>query len=270
MKIGIIGNGVVGRATAFAWKNHCDEVRVHDALSQRSTRDLRDALDCDLVFVCLPEAPLDSFFKHIRFDILGTIPEGGWCSRNFVIKSTCPVGTTRKLAEKYGLTNVCHSPEFLTERTALWDACNPSRVLIGVPDFGGMSSNATTGLLEASCFARFPGVPIFVMKSDESEFVKLACNALYATKVSLFNELRTYCDASKLNWDRIIRAIMADGWTGNSHTQVPGPDGQHGFGGRCLPKDLDHLRAAFKQADLQSVIMDAVKFRNENIDRRQS
>jgi len=32
---------------------------------------------------------------------------------------------------------------------------------------------------------------------------------------------------------------VSDGRVGDSHLQVPGPDGKRGFGGSCFPKDIN-------------------------------
>ena len=40
----------------------------------------------------------------------------------------------------------------------------------------------------------------------------------------------------KDNWQNFINAISVDK-VGNSHMQVPGPDGKFGYGGNCFPKD---------------------------------
>lgn len=236
MKIGVIGNGVVGNATARCFMEH-GEVRVFDRDPKRSPNCGDSTLECDIIFVCTPEAELDRLFSYLG------------CSdhrhRNFVIKSTCPIGTTRKLAEKYGLSNLVHSPEFLTARCAVTDAQLPARNIIGIPC--GSLPNRTTRTddcefrLTALYADRFPGVPIYTMRSDESEAVKLFQNSFFAVKVAFFNEINELATELGLDWETIRRAILADGRIAHSHTAVPGPDGKYGFGGTCLPKDLAQL-----------------------------
>ena len=53
MKIGIVGNGFVGRATAEVWKPYY-EVLIHDMMPERSVHSLAEVLECEIVFVCLP------------------------------------------------------------------------------------------------------------------------------------------------------------------------------------------------------------------------
>ena len=42
-----------------------------------------------------------------------------------------------------------------------------------------------------------------------------------------------------LDWQKIIEGVMSDGRIGISHYQVPGHDGNFGFGGTCFPKDIN-------------------------------
>ena len=49
---------------------------------------------------------------------------------------------------------------------------------------------------------------------------------------------------------------MADGRIGDSHLNVPGPDGKLGFGGSCFPKDV---QALIKFAEEQSIDLSVLK-----------
>lgn len=247
MKIGIIGGGVVGHATARAFMEHA-EVRVFDLIVERSTHEISDVLDCNIVFICLPTPQKDnslecdtSSINHL-FKWLATKSVSS--SINFVLRSTVPIGTTRNLREKYGLSNIVHSPEFLTARCAVTDAQIPARNIVGYPAQSGRGLACITPLTQfliETYESRFPGVPVLRMSSDESEAVKLGLNSFFAVKLAYFNELRAVCDKMGLNWDNVRAGILSDGRVAHSHTQVPGPDGKRGFGGTCLPKDLANL-----------------------------
>lgn len=254
VKVGIVGGGTVGLATARAYAEHVREVIVYDLLPQRgTTMNVRLALESDVVFVCLPEGEVDTFFKRACLD---------HPSANYVLRSTVPIGTTRGLEEKYGLSNLVHSPEFLTARCASLDAQTPSRNIIGVPP-SGQDYVGCLRLLTDVYRLRFPGVQVIWMTSDESEAVKLLTNAFFAVKVAFFNEARSLMDKLGLTWENVRSAMLSDGRINPSHTQVPGPDGRYGFGGACLPKDLqtwiDHMR----ECGLLNVVSTAAKIRNE-------
>lgn len=248
MKLGIVGGGVVGRATARAYLEHALEVRVHDIVPERSTHPIDDVLACDLVMICLPESAVEEFFSG-----------HAGSNQNFVIRSTVPIGTTRRLAEWYELPNLVHSPEFLTSRCAVADAQMPARNIIGYPRFGRLGLGKE---LQELYKQRFPGVPLHCMTSDESEAVKLFQNAFFAAKVAFWNECRTLADHHGLDWRTVMDAILADGRISPSHTQVPGPDGKRGFGGSCLQKDLDALIGQFDEADVARYVTWAAQERN--------
>lgn len=257
MRIGIVGGGVVGRATARCYLEHVDEVRVYDVVGERATHSLEETLECSLVLVCLPETTLDEFFDANPFSGV-----------NYVLRSTVPIGTTRRLRKEYNL-NIIHSPEFLTERCAITDAQMPARNVIGVPyDVGHERASTVIGPLRRLYERRFPSVQVLTMTSDESEAVKLMTNAFFACKISIFNEFMCLADELGLDWDSVIEGILSDGRIAHSHTAVPGPDGKRGFGGKCLPKDLEMLFDQFKDKN-EAQVIDAVIGRN-NRDRERT
>ncbi len=248
MRIGVIGGGVVGQATAQSYRGHVEEVRIFDLLPERSTHHtMREVLDTDMVFICVPtpqkQDSLECDLACVHAVCMAvTIHDHH--EANLVLRSTVPVGTTRMLREKYGLTNLIHSPEFLTARTAVEDAANPTRLLIG-GKFPGrefwLTPQCTIRLkqLYERCW---PRIAPWLMTSDESEAVKLMQNAFSAVKISMFNEFHAFCSRQEhMDWDRVLDALLAGGWVSPHHTQVPGPDGKYGFGGSCLPKDLASL-----------------------------
>ena len=267
MIIGILGGGVVGRATARTWLEHCQEVRVYDSVKERRTHELSDLKRCDLVFICVPESELDK-----------CLTEWHGTPVNMVLRSTVPIGTTRKIRDRHDIQGIVHSPEFLTERCAMTDAQMPAQLIVGVPDWNQMDPDQCGPILCGMYRNRFPGVPINLMLSDESELVKLIVNAFAATKVSFFNEMRALSDAVGCDWQRVIEAVLGDGRIGYSWTKVPGPDGKRGFGGKCLPKDLNTLLECFGKFD--SLVTDVVigracpllsvvKYRNKHVDRKE-
>lgn len=293
MHIGIIGNGIVGNATGKAFEPHVDEVRYWDVIDAKCTHSLHDTVcGTDLVMICLPTpqckdslacdiSTVDDFFCMMA-ELRPT--------QNYVLRSTVPVGFTRMLREKYGLTNLVHSPEFLTARTAEEDAKNPTRMIIGHPlmnephdcrceallgdlyvkAFNGRNIKCGPSLLRSQQGHCQP--TIHHMTSDESEFVKLMQNAFSAIKIAAFNEFRSFSDAKGMDWERCLAALLAGGWINKMHTQVPGPDGKRGFGGSCLPKDLANLVQCMYDIGVvppRDSICQAALDRNRHLDRKE-
>lgn len=282
MKVGIIGNGVVGRATARVWMEHAD-VRIHDMVPERATHKLHDVNECDLIFICLPEKSTDRREKRDPIELycqmLNDYDKEFKESRNLVLKSTVPIGTTRRLSEQYGLHGLIHSPEFLTARCAVADAQVPARNIIGMPNrnrrvqeeiISPSGEKTVVNFPTQICYrtlrrmyeTRFPGTPIQVMSSDESEAVKLMTNAFYACKVSIFNEFRSLADKLDLSWETVLAGMLSGGVIGSSHTQVPGPDLQFGWGGSCFPKDCQELKRCLGENGLESWMVSAALLRN--------
>ena len=228
MRIGIVGGGVVGRATARCYLEWA-EVRVFDVRLDRATHSLGEVLGTDLIFLCLPTGELPDTPAVDRFAaaIAGT-------QTPLVLRSTVPIGKTRWLRSQYRLPNLMHHPEFLTARTADTDAQLPARLVVG----GDCPARAA---LVSLLSRRFPGVQQILCTSDESEMIKLATNSFFAAKIAFFNEINALCESADLNWQVVVAGILSDGRISHSHTRVPGPDGKFGFGGECLPKDLGCL-----------------------------
>ena len=54
------------------------------------------------------------------------------------------------------------------------------------------------------------------------------------------NEMKLVAEKTgTINWEKAVRGLVSDGRVGDSHLQVPGPDGKKGFGGSCFPKDIN-------------------------------
>lgn len=257
MRIGIIGNGVVGGALARAYKTKGHDVRVYDVLPERSTHSLPAALEGELIFICLPTPATTDGDLNTRAiaDFLGG--HAGY-QKNFVIKSTVPIGFTRAAASVYDLPNLVHSPEFLTGRVAYEDALAPRSFVIGTDR---RASDCVEKLLGLYVHAHH-GAIVRVMSPNESEAVKLFTNAFFATKVALMNELWTVAKHFSLDWDKVVDGMLDDGRINPAHTQVPGPDGQFGFGGSCLPKDTNHLIGQMSLCGLIPSVLSAAVARN--------
>lgn len=251
IRIGVVGGGTVGTALARCFLEHAD-VRVYDVMPQRRTHSLMEALYADLIFICLPTpqkpdsleadtSAIDDFFRLQRGSKL-----------NWVLRSTVPIGTTRRLREEYALPNLIHSPEFLTARVSLIDAIMPARNIIGGPEC------EATGELTRLYYHRFPGVPVYHMTSDESEAVKLICNGFFTAKVVFFSTMRELADKLGLDWEAVMEGVMSCGRIAHSHVSVPGPSGKRFAGGHCLPKDFANLTDCFEKAGLGDTFLRAM------------
>ena len=98
IKIGIVGNGYVGKATALL---ECEKVRVfiYDKDPEKCSPlglKMRELACCDFVFVCVP-TPMNrdgSCNVEIVNSVVKELKSFGTPPQNIVIRSTVPVGTS--------------------------------------------------------------------------------------------------------------------------------------------------------------------------------
>ena len=230
-KVGVIGNGFVGEAQAFAFSLTTD-LKVYDVDPLRSTHSLEEVNECDYVFVCVPTPMYMDGTQDISY--IAKVFEQAIPGPIFIIKSTVLPGTTAELKKLYPGLDIVFCPEFLTERTAKLDILTQSRIIIG----GSQKDvESVSNLFEQ----RFKNKHIIRTDSTTAELIKYMNNTFLATKVSIMNEFKLLSDALGANWEDAVYGFASDGRIGDSHLHVPGPDGRLGYGGTCFPKDVNAL-----------------------------
>lgn len=200
-------------------------------------------VDVDVVFICVDEFNLDNAVQTlVDHDVKGL----------FVIRSTVPIGTTRRLMDKHK-RHICHNPEFLRQATAFEDVLNPDRIVIG-------KCCDVHGEFLRNLYAPL-GKPIFVTTPEVSEVVKLVSNAYLSMLISFWNEIYMLVKKLGLDIKEVAEIVCADRRMSRYGTLKFGEP----FGGKCLPKDLNHLIDAFHKMQLTPVLLYAVKKVNEEI-----
>ena len=231
MKIGIIGNGFVGEAQAFAFSSVC-EVLIYDIDKLRSKNTLEEVNESDYIFVCVPTPMNFEGYQDLSF--VNKVFESANSKPIYIIKSTILPGSTELLCKKYSNLKIVFSPEFLTERKAKLDMLTQSRIIIG-------GKKELVDNVELLFLKRFKNRHIIKTDSKTAELIKYMNNTFFATKVSIMNEFKMLCDLIGANWDDALDGFASDGRIGDSHLNVPGHDGKLGYGGTCFPKDVSSL-----------------------------
>ena len=203
------------------------------------TNDSKKAFEnSDYYVVCTPTNYDDkkaSFNTSSVTSVISQILEVN-SNANIVIKSTVPIGFTKKTQQKFKSKKIFFSPEFLRESKSLHDNLFPSRIIVG--DITNEADKFAKMLAECSNLER---VNIIKMNANEAEAVKLFSNTFLAMRISFFNELDTFAEINGISTPKIIEGVSGDPRIGNYYNNP-----SFGYGGYCLPKDTKQLLENYK------------------------
>lgn len=233
----------------------------------RFTTDISEVAGSQLHFIAVgtPQSD-DSGAADIRFvdaAIDAVLPHLGPVDV-VVGKSTVPVGTAQRLAEKLlsagSSATLVWNPEFLREGFAVKDTLSPDRLVFGVAEGVGQSS-ALSALREVYSAAITAGTPVVETDLATAELVKTAANAFLATKISFINAMSEIAEATGANVTELADAIGYDTRIGRRFLNAG-----VGFGGGCLPKDIRAFSARAEELGLGSSVafldeVDAINLR---------
>ncbi|MBW7907713.1 MAG: UDP-glucose/GDP-mannose dehydrogenase family protein [Kiritimatiellae bacterium] len=154
-----------------------------------------------------------------------------------VEKSTVPVNTHEQLkrtVSKYLRADipfdVASNPEFLKEGSAIEDAYNPDRIVIGVE-----SVRAEKLLQEIyKPIVEKTKCSLLVMNPASAELTKHASNSFLAMKISFINAVARVCELADADVEQVAQGMGLDSRIGPKFLRAG-----VGYGGSCFPKDVD-------------------------------
>jgi len=229
IKIGFIGQGFVG-------KNYADdfEARGHKVIryaKEKSCEANKDLIKkCDVVFIAVPTPTTP---KGYDSSILRKVIPLTKAGSIVVLKSTILPGLTRKFQKQFPDRVILHSPEFLSETTAAFDASHPFMNIVGItkntPEHK-KAAELVRSLLPKTPFSK-------TVSSEEAELIKYSHNCGGYVQIIFFNLMYDLANKLGANWKNIEEAVKADPFIPNRYASPVHKNGR-GAGRHCFIKDM--------------------------------
>jgi len=243
MKLGIIGFGVVGSAMKHIFPK-VSEVLVNDPKLENSVSYTELYDKCDVIFVCVPTPMKKAEGAEIDTRILDSVIYGleeedkAWklleppvSAPVICIKSTVIPSKLKEYQENTSL-NLTMSPEYLTEANPIHDAVHMKSLVVGgKPEH----TNIIVDLYDrySICLKPYPVGEVDLIAAGVLKYME---NCFLALKVTFMNQFFDVLkeSGSEDEWQHVAEVFHLDTRMGNSHYSVPGPDGDRGWGGKCV------------------------------------
>ena len=264
MNVGVVGQGFVGTAVYEGLKKH-HKLLCYDKDDKVNVKRLGVAnLELlaeysEIIFVCVP-TPMEedgTCYTGYVEEVVKELDE--WANNKIVvIKSTIPPGTTSRLNYKYKNNTIVFSPEFLTEANSIEDFKNQTRIILGGDRKG-------TNKLRVMFSKAFPTAHIIKTDSTYAEMIKYLTNNFLTVKVSFANEMYKLCESLQIDYDKVVEYATLDERLGKSHWNVPGPDGDFGYGGHCFPKDIAAMISLTEDLQTPNHVLKGAKDTNDEV-----
>ncbi len=144
---------------------------------------------------------------------------------------------------------VCYSPEFLREGSAVADFLDPALSAIGTADGLPPKDRLISELFGGPQTLSWEG----------AEMLKVACNTFHALKAGFANEMGRLSKTMGLDGARVME-LLSGGTKLNASPAYLRPGNP--FGGSCLPKDVSALAALARQEGVHLPLIDHLQASN--------
>jgi UDPglucose 6-dehydrogenase len=248
--VAIVGFGAVGRGI----KQLFPDAIPYDPPSGLGSKEAVNACSYAMVAVPTPGLPDGSADVSIVEEVVGWIE----CD-HIVLRSTVPVGTTDRLRRETG-KSIVFQPEYGPAETPDHPFNDPHKVRWVI--LGGERSDTVA---VADLYKTVFNSDIVLHQTDArtAELTKYMENCFLALKVAFCNEFFDLAKTFGVDYNELRELWLLDPRMGRSHTFVFPTS--RGFGGRCLPKDLDAMIAAARELGYEAALLDAVASTNRRL-----
>ncbi len=243
------------------------------------TTDVAEAVRAgDAIFICVGTPPLedgDADLSAIE-NVARIIALEARSPKLVIEKSTVPVQTgkqVKRALEVYGRTHgvkfsVASNPEFLREGTAVEDFLHPDRIVLGVEDADAeqqlreiyrpiLDGSVNCPVHDGACPPR-PAPKLVVTTINSAELIKHASNSFLAMKISYANLIADLCERLGANVEEVTHAMGMDPRIGPQFLRAG-----LGFGGFCLPKDVQAFIRLAERANVDFSLLREVELVNK-------
>ena len=254
VKIGFIGQGFIGKNYADDFEARGLEVTRYAKESPHDTN--KEAIqNCDIVFIAVPTPTTpDGYDASILQSVIPLAHKGA----TVVLKSTILPGLTRELQKEFPEYIIMHSPEFLSEATATYDAAHPFINVVGITQDSPEHRKAAEQVL-----ALLPRAPFSkIVKSEEAELIKYAHNCSGFTQIIFFNLMYDLATKLGADWKNIEETLKADPLIPNRYASPIHKSGR-GAGGHCFIKDMAALSRIYEEVTKDTIGAEVLKSMEE-------
>lgn len=237
MNVAIMGYGPVGQATELMLEKAGINCFIQDPAKNKF---VEHWAEISLAFICVPtnddgNGRLDlDYIKGALKDIPDAVHP--------VIRSTIGPDQIKEFPQCSVM------PEFIREHHWVEDVMGGlTPTVIGVQGEYVSIANLVKKLSQAMMR------PILT-DAKSAMMMKLSINTFLAMKVAYANNLWIMAKSLGISYDHVKQLIQLDARVGQTHWDVPGPDGKFGYGGKCFPKDTKHFASLMNSPLLDEII----------------
>lgn len=260
-KIGIIGIGFVGGALEYWFQGQKEQCKLFVYDKFKKLGSIHEVNKAEVIFIAVPtpfhvanRSRKNGYDDSAITESLESIYDG----KTVVIKSTIVPTSTERFQEHYSRKTILFSPEFLRAKTAVQDFLHPDRQIVGYANEAG--KRAAVDILRM-----LPEAPYTrIMRAREAEMIKYFNNSFLAARVIFANQMFDICNAFDIDYALVKKGVSKDARVGDSHFDIF-DDGYRGYGGHCLPKDVNALRWLAHRAKIDVRLLDTLSNINEDL-----